>query len=354
MHPPSALGRLACSLGWLLVLCGTAQAEVIVTETRPNSGAESDFQRARASWADAKKAMKARRYKSALTHAEAAYRAYPNASTALSVMNVHARTKNHRKVFEWALRARNHDPTESYLATAEAALRKHGKKAKLGVLQVTSTPSKATVTLQGTTFAAGAFVGVSVGPAKLVVTAEKHEPATRTLEVAAGGIQSVAVALKAIPVEPPKTTPTTPTEKPDTTTSTVPKAAPKTTSKDATAASVAPLALLISGVVVAGVGGGLHGWGAAQDADASALNGNWPAGTSYEASRETYKDLRADGEAGAYAAFALYGVGAVLITTGAILWALDAGDDEAHGSADVVVAPALVTGGGAVTLGGRF
>jgi hypothetical protein len=319
--------------GCVASLSAASLAEVMVVEVRKNSGTDADFARAKASSADANTAFGEGDIRGALSHAEAAYRAYSNASTAMQMATIYSKTNKDRSAFKWYLLARNHNPTEAVISSIEDALKAHGGKAKLGVVRVETTPKDAKVDIDGGAgvTVGGAYFGVSFGEHEIVVSAPKHSAANLAVKVSKGSIQTLKAQLKPVVAE---------VKKP----------------KEVESASIAlPLGLIIGGVVAAGAGAGLHLWGLGADSELADQNGKWTAqGLSNEESLARFDGFAGDASTGSTVAFVLYGVGAAAIVTGAVIWALQGSDSGGDGKVDVVVAPAFIPAGGGLTLGGTF
>jgi len=329
----TTLATLSC----ILTVATAAYAQVIVVEPKVNSGKDSDFALAKASSEDANKAFGNNDIPAALAHAEAAYRAYPNASTAMQMAAIYSAENKHSSAFRWFLLARNHNPSEAFRPRIDDALVKHGKAAKLAVVLVKTRPADAKVSIDdgaGTTVG-GRYVGLGFGDHTLKATAPDYTDGTEKVSVTKAGITTVNVALMVVekpadPVEPP----------------------PEQGS------IVVPLALVISGVVLAAGGAGLMVWGLDSSSQADGVGGQFvqdPTPEQSAAARNDYNSLKGDAEVGTYAGYGLLGVGGALLITGAVLWALTpSGSPEGEGSTDVSVSPALVPNGGGLVMGGRF
>lgn len=329
----TVMSRLYPLLGaaFLIATFSTAAiAEVLVVEPAVNSGKEADFQRAKAASKDAKQAFADDKFTSALAHAESAYRTYPNASTAIQMATIHARLDHAKDAYRWLLVARNHNPVRAIVSRIDKGLKKHGAIAKFRTVLLKTTPNDATISINGGAAIAkgGSYVGLSFGEHTLAATAANHHPASQTAIAKAAGMQTVNFKLEAMAV--------------------VPAADPE--SADITV----PLALVISGAVVAGAGAGLLVWGLSSNGDANGLNGSFASGQTADDAADEFNGLKGNAEIGTYAGYGLLGLGGALIVTGAVLWAILPGGTEGEGSADVVATPALLPGGGGMVLHGSF
>lgn len=305
----------------------SARGEVIVLEVPKNTGLEKDFQRAKASSVDAIKAFESGNVTGALAHAESAYRVYPNTSTAMVMARIYAHGKNDRKAFEWFLRARNHGPSEAFLVKVNAGLFEHGRTLKLGTFKASVEPTGAALKLSGDSIPNNVFVGVSLGEYALEVSMGGYEPSSQRIKIASTDPVAVSVILSPLA---------------------------KSSVEVSSGLPAAPLALIIGGVVAAGAGVGLHVWGLGRDGGLDTDNGRWASqGLGVDAARESFSAATDDATLGTTIAFVLYGVGGAAILTGAILWALDE-PTPSNGTADVVVAPAYMRGGGGLVLSGGF
>jgi hypothetical protein len=325
------------AMGVLLVASPSHGATDVIVPSAPSErGSEEDYQRSLHSLKDANKAMKRKRWKRMLTHAESAWRIYKSPVYALMRGIAHGRLGNHKEAMLWLITTKAMNPPSELKSKLGEALTKSGQAAQIGLVKLSVAPKQGSISVEGVKVP-GDFVGLSYGPHVFTATADGYKSLDRKVTVGANPIQVgfeltelPKVEKKPIKVEQP---PPVPAEEP----------------------SIAvPLALIIGGVVAAGAGVGLHVWGLGAASDINDQNGTWNAqGLTPEEAEMRVDDLHATAATGSTVAYVMYGLGVGLITAGAVIWAMQ-GSDDGEGQADVVLTPAVAPSGGGVVLGGRF
>lgn len=193
--------RLAVLVLSLVALTSTQAHAKLIRPLLPPAAPISDAQRATAvaSYERAARAYENLQLGLALTEADHAYRALPNASTALIRATILGEMGSHEAAFAALLQAADLQPTHDERILIQAALARHSAAASpaFGWLSVRTEPSGAMVSLDGEAFVAPRTVGLSVGAHALRIELAGFLPAERTIDVLAGAGEAVDVTLEA-------------------------------------------------------------------------------------------------------------------------------------------------------------
>ncbi len=201
----------ACAL--LLALAGVALApgawaDVLLPEL-PETGRATDADRAdaRAAYEDATEAYGAGRLDDALEAADRAWRALPNASTALIRATILGDLQRDRDAFEAYLQAADLAPAPEETTLIDRGLAKHGPRVSpaMGWAVIRSTPPGADASLDGYAFRTPRTVGVSAGKHQLELEADGFLPIQVAITARSGRATSSTTRLapNALPIPVP-------------------------------------------------------------------------------------------------------------------------------------------------------
>ncbi|MCB9737503.1 MAG: tetratricopeptide repeat protein [Deltaproteobacteria bacterium] len=299
-------------------------------------------QRAQRAYGEASRAYQRRRYDAALQHADAAYRAVPNSSTALIRATVLAALSRDADAFDAYLLALDLDPTKEEAELASTGLARHGAVIGRGWAVLSPKPKTADIEVPGGSWQGRRAVGLAPGRYVATVRAEGKAPARVELVVEAG--KGVVRDVKLAKPRPGGLAGGPGGGDPDD-----PWAAlvpPVDDDDDGGGSFPTGLVLAVGGGVLMAVGAGTHiaAAGAASDADAAARG---DAGSDDVARRARYDDAVDRKDSLETATWVLYAVGAGLLVTGVVLVASE--DDEP--AAEVVPVVGLDGGGASLRLG---
>ena len=325
----------------------------------------------------------------ALDAAEVAFAAVPNASTALIRATLMGQLGRPAAAFAVFLVAADLSPTADEMAQITAGLEANGKDAdpQLGWVRLWTGDVRASVTLGGLPIPAGRALGVTVAAYDIEVAAEGFETQQRPVVVRPGEGQEVKVELRRAgssdaavaggrpgdgrggepggdpggdpgeePVAEPSGDPTGASVAESGQVGPIDVSA-QATDGDGGDGGVGMDALAWSlvgvGAAVAATGGGIHAW--AFDASDEANRYIDPRSDMTEAERKKrYNAAKGDADARQYGAIALYALGGASLFTGVVLFFVAGDAEESPPAATPVVTPALIDGGAALLLSGRF
>lgn len=172
-----------------VALAPAARADVLLPDM-PETGRATDSDRAdaRAAYEDATEAYGAGRLDDALDAADRAWKALPNASTALIRATILGDLKRDRDAFEAYLQAADLTPAPEETSLIDAGLAKHGPRVSppMGWIVVRSTPAGADANLDGHAFRTPRTVGISAGKHALELEADGYRPAQSTVTARSG------------------------------------------------------------------------------------------------------------------------------------------------------------------------
>lgn len=324
----------------LLIGSSPAAAEVIIPEPPTKQPTDADKKAAEAAYASAQQAYGEGELLEALGHADAAFAAVPNASTALVRAIILADMKRPRQAFRVYLDAINLDPTPDEKAMITDGLASQGTAAGLGWLAVRPSPGTAWVYVGDKAFKGSRTIGLDAGSYELRVEAPEFQSATSSVAIVAGAGRAVNATLS-----PTQTHIVTP-----------PKTDPKRGSGDGGGPNTLALGLTIGGAVVAATATGLYFWAVSAN-DTAIEEAVKPAeeGPVQEAlRRQRFNDAIDKRNQRLYAAYTLWALGGAAFATGIVLFVVDSDGDEGQGAGGVSVTPALSADGAGVVLGGTF
>ena len=283
----------------------------------------------------------------ALQSADEAFRAVPNASTAILRATVLGELKRPREAFKALLVASDLDPTPQERAAIAEGLAKHGVAlpSPMGWARVAVEPPDAEVLVDGVRFRAPRTVGLALGDHAVHVSAPGSVPADATLSVPAAGEVEARFRLEQEPVLPVA---------PDPPPVIVPSDEPIVTEREPAAGRgtpVLPWVLVGGGAALIATGGGMHAW-AIQAADDTSKYANTVEGLSDDDRKKKFDQANDDMKLRGTLAYVFYGVGGAAAVAGAVLLILDAVESD---DAPVAFSPtAFPGGGGGILVRGGF
>lgn len=289
---------------------------------------------------------------SALGSADEAFRAVPNASTAILRATVLGAMNRPDEAFAALLVASDLGPTPEERTAIDQGLAQHGAALAppAGWARVTVEPGAADVTIDGVRLRAPRTVGLTVGAHALHIAAPGYGPQDVTLDVPA--VQAVAADYRLVPEPAPPVEPP-PAPEPDAVPLVEPQPGPEVTVRSDSGSPwspVLPWVLLGGGVALVATGGGMHAW-AVQAADDTSKYAEPVAGLSDDERRSRFDQANEDMQLRGTLAYVFYGVGGAAAVTGAVLLILDATRAE---PAPVAVLPSGEGGAAGLQVLGRF
>ncbi len=288
----------------------------------------------------------------ALGEAELAYRALPNASTALARATILAELDRPRDAFELLLVAADLDPTADERTLIEAGLSRQGAACAPPLhwvrLAVTA-PRPAAVTVDGVAVAVPRTLGLTAGGHRLRASAPGALALDTVLDpTTLGESHRAAFELRAVPASSDAPPPS----------AAVDAAAPPQPNR---LPGILGWSLVGGGVALLAVGGGMHAWAAAAADDTeryAAPIPNLPEDTRRQRFEQANDDMKLRGTV----AYVCYGLGGAAAVAGATLLVLDAtrpelfrvGSRSRGGALRVPVVPAAAPGGAGLVWRGAF
>lgn len=288
------------------------------------------------------------RFGAAQTHAERAWAAVPNASTALVLATIHGQRKRHCQALDFGLLALELRPSREEEKTVAATVLEHGPRCESGYgwLRVELSPKETTATLSGTPVPLSRTVAVPVGRHELVMEREGYEGERMPVRVAAGGGSTIQLVLRKrtphVRPEPKAPAPVSPEPAAVEVVAVRPDLAPDRTAQ-----------WVLIGSGAAAVAGGVALFVVALDAagDAAALSEAGAGGLDDPTRQARYESASQKTSDYQTAAWVVGGAGLVAATIGIVLAATTGSGESGR---DVGLAPAVLPHGGGVQLGLTF
>lgn len=283
----------------------------------------------------------------AIEEADVSWRAVPNASTALIRATLLAEAGRNEEAFNAYLQAADLDPTDDEKALVRSGLAQVGPRCTpgLGWAHVTTSVPGARVEVDGVMVDASRTIGLAAGTRRVRVQADGHAPLDVALSVEAGAAAERHLVLEQIVPAPPE-------DRQDI--GTPEDAAPQVQTDLATAVlspddpgtPLLPWVLVGTGAAMAVTGGVMFGLATESDGLASSL-ADPSAGGSAADRKALYDDALSDLRTYEITGWVLTTAGLATAITGAVLLAVDGGDDAAP-------AATLAPGLGSLTISTRF
>ncbi len=362
-----AMPRCSRLLPWLSLMAvlagaGPVLAQSVVIPRLPRVHVPSADQQTRAERAydEARRRYQKGDLPGALSNADEAWEAVPNASTALIRATILAKMKRHDDAFAALLVGLDLDPTDRERDLIENALANNGPLCSppLGWVRVEVTPAGARVEVAGKTFDAPRTIGLPAGSHALRISATGHERIDDSLDLRAGRstrakyrltaaaapAREPAAAVALAPVAP-RPVPAETAEAPDLAREPVVRASVRPAWRKAL-----PWTVLGTGVAAIAVGAGLHAW--ALDAVHDTEKYGQPIAGMTDAERKVAFDRANDHmKTRGNAAIAMYCVGGAAVAGGVAWLVVDAVKGKKGGTA---VVPAIDGETVGVAVAGRF
>lgn len=315
----------------LLALAAPASAAP-VRPALPATAAEPDLAAAKAVYAKGDAAFRAERFDQALAHVSEAWSLNPNASTAIILAVVYQRLSRQRDAIGAFLAALELDASDQERAFAASELEALcvGLDPPCGWLEIRTSVPDATISVSGVTWSGPGRVAVDVGNHVVTVEAPGHIGEERVLAISAGAGVLFDVSLEPLAAgglsPPPEVAPAAEPEEP--------ARGPSL---------VGPIALLVSGAVVAAAGAPVTVWTFDRAGDASKAP-----------TEDAHGALVDEIETAQLAAGILYAAGGVIAAAGLTWLIIELSSSDDASPSIAVPMPRLVPGGVGVTLGASF
>lgn len=174
---------------------------IIPALPEPGPRAADASTRARVAYEAASKSFYAGRIEAALPHAQTAWQAVPNTSSALIVATVLAELKRPCDALPYLLLAADLDPVGDEVELVAKLLGEQAARCAPGYgwLRVSVAPDGARLNLDDVALPAVRTIGVRVGAHALRAEADGHRPGARDVVVALGGATILDVTLEPLP-----------------------------------------------------------------------------------------------------------------------------------------------------------
>ena len=356
-------GLAVASLLLLLLTLGAALVEaepspVLLIPERPAQRAVTDDDRARAarSYEEVQRRYGDGDLPGALAAADEAFRAVPNASTALIRATILGGQGRHREAFAALLVALDLEPTAEEQELIRRGLAEHGPACTppLGWARFAVEPADARITVAGVAVPVGSAFGIAEGTHDVRVEREDYEPLDRVLAIRAGGETTAAFTVARLP--DPAAVDGTVAAGRDLGMEAVPPAAEPvvvaTGERSWARKKLASWILIGSGAALLGVGAGMHVW-ALDAADETTRYSGPIVGMTDEDRQRRYDQANDDMKLRGTLAYVFYGVGAAAAVTGVVLLFIDT-DRSGSDAAAWHVVPSGGPSGGGLVLQGTF
>lgn len=308
-----------------------------------------DKETARQAYADVERLWGAGDLAGALTHADVAFRAVPNASTAILRATILDALAQPCDAFAALLVASDLGPTPEERAALGEQLPRQGALCtpRMAWATVSVVPPDAEVTVDGATFRAPRTVGLPLGEHAVRVAAPGYEPLEATLGADAVGPIEARYQLQLEPIPTALETPPEP-PRPDPVVAD-PVVVAKAPPEDAPGPRLLPWFLIGGGAAALGTAVGMHVW-AVDAADQTSRYAQPVEGLSDDQRKARFDQANEDMKLRGTLAYVFYGVGGAAVVAGTVLLFVD---PWAEGDA-LAVRPMAAPGVSGLTVQGSF